>query len=642
MRTVGTLFLLGLGMFGVVSEAVSQEPVDVILDLADQGSQMEGDAIILTDRMVVTVSEDGSRESVITQRILLHSWDAIDFYGKSAWTYYSEQEEITLLYARTILPSGDVVTPDASSIYETSYSEPGMADAYSSIKTLGVLMPALQPGSVIDCAILVKEEAPLIPGGFFEWWTFSWDDPVLCSELILDLPADLDVDWFVHRTDLVPEIQTQPGRIRVSFRVENLPSFAYEPWSPSPDVLSPQVSVSSLDSWSEIATWWAGVIDGKAEADEAIERQAVLLTEGLASEREKIHAISRFVSREIRYVALALGASGFEPRPAAETFQTRFGDCKDQVILMMAMLNTVGIESHPLLVETAAGSVLGPTWPPTPYAFDHVVLAAEDSEGGWELYDPTCPYCVPGYRHEMIRARSGLLVLGLESEPGTMIEIAHPDPLETYETCRMTAVLDEEGMLTGSASLEAAGEFALWYRSIMSYYRPFEREDAYYDLLQWVIPKARVTDFRCPDPDEVFTPWEMSASIEKTRFSRSIGGGMIMLPLPYVPTLSDPGAMIESIETSGRVHPLLITPGRCLQTVRIAVPDGYVIELPDNQWVENAIGSFRATYDVVGQEIVYERELLLQTDSVSPDDYPAYEELILAMLDDAEATAILK
>ena len=69
----------------------------------------------------------------------------------------------------------------------------------------------------------------------------------------------------------------------------------------------------------------------------------------VSSEAKLIH---EFVAKDIRYVAIEYGDSGYEPHHAKEVFVNRYGDCKDQAILLITMLKEAGIEAYPVLIGT--------------------------------------------------------------------------------------------------------------------------------------------------------------------------------------------------------------------------------------------------------------------------------------------------
>jgi len=86
-------------------------------------------------------------------------------------------------------------------------------------------------------------------------------------------------------------------------------------------------------------------------SDEAIRTLAQSLTAKAGGDLDKLRILHDWVAQHIRYLGVYVGAGGFVPRKATEIFATRYGDCKDHVALLEAMLRAVGIESSPALIN---------------------------------------------------------------------------------------------------------------------------------------------------------------------------------------------------------------------------------------------------------------------------------------------------
>ena len=71
-------------------------------------------------------------------------------------------------------------------------------------------------------------------------------------------------------------------------------------------------------------------------------------------------------------MALNIDVGGFVPRPAQAVLEHRYGDCKDHVVLLEALLRAVGIESSPALVNSGAAMKLPELAISTP--FNHVIV----------------------------------------------------------------------------------------------------------------------------------------------------------------------------------------------------------------------------------------------------------------------------
>lgn len=67
------------------------------------------------------------------------------------------------------------------------------------------------------------------------------------------------------------------------------------------------------------------------------------ITKPLNSDFEKVKAIYYWVQDHIQYVAFEEGISGFKPRLSKNTFNKKYGDCKDMAVLIYGMAKSIGI-----------------------------------------------------------------------------------------------------------------------------------------------------------------------------------------------------------------------------------------------------------------------------------------------------------
>jgi transglutaminase-like putative cysteine protease len=87
---------------------------------------------------------------------------------------------------------------------------------------------------------------------------------------------------------------------------------------------------------------------------EDIRSLALKLTTGLTSERDKVKKLYEWVATNIRYVSVSLGDGRLVPHDAYEVLKNQYGDCKDHVVLLEALLDAVGIPSSPALINLGA------------------------------------------------------------------------------------------------------------------------------------------------------------------------------------------------------------------------------------------------------------------------------------------------
>lgn len=643
MRALRWMIVAAIPILVLGAAGLSQDSIELVLERVERasGSAMS-DTVVLLDAGRTTIYPDGRREYIGHEQILLLTWEAIDGYGQVEIPYSEDLEEFTLVYGRTILPSGEVVELDEAGIRVSSYTEGGGEEAYSELKTVTLSMPSLRPGVVIDYEYALRDEAPVIDGEFFDYWYFEWWDPVQLSEYVLDVPNELDFEWLVGRRVLEPEIQSSSERMVYTFRIEDVEPLQYEVSMPSEMAVESFVAASSVGTWDDIAAWWWELAEDKMTVLPEIAEEAAALTADADTDEERISRLYDFVAREVRYVALRLGASGYEPRPAADTLATRYGDCKDQAVLLVALLDSVDIEAYPVLINYEPGYDIDWSMPPTPLLFDHVVVAVPIPGGGWRFLDPTCSLCTVEFTDELLRGRRALVVSEDPSRLSARVDTAAPIASESVVRCTLTGSLESDDLLELSAAIETSGDMDIQYRDVLLYYRPSERADLFAALVDFAIPQAFLIDYDHSDLNDTHAPVTVALDLEKERAVRWISGGLGLLSLPYGPAFPFPDDFAGDIVLSERTYPLLTLVMRIELMARIDLIDRGVAELPEDVNVENEVGTFTATYGIDGRSIVYKRTLQIDLPAVSPEQYPLYQELIRAMVEDAEALAVLE
>ncbi len=76
---------------------------------------------------------------------------------------------------------------------------------------------------------------------------------------------------------------------------------------------------------------------------------------------------------------------GFEPKPVIETYETKYGVCRDVAALTVAMLREAKIECE--IAMTNYGASVPKELPVL--AFNHAIVAIKNDDGTYRYADPT-------------------------------------------------------------------------------------------------------------------------------------------------------------------------------------------------------------------------------------------------------------
>ena len=102
------------------------------------------------------------------------------------------------------------------------------------------------------------------------------------------------------------------------------------------------------------------------------------------------------VRDEIRYVAIEVGLGGWRPHPAALTQERRFGDCKDNSILLVSRLRNAGVPAWPVHVLTRDHGPVDPDFPS--FDFNHVITLALVGDDSVWLIPPAASVPTASFR----------------------------------------------------------------------------------------------------------------------------------------------------------------------------------------------------------------------------------------------------
>ncbi len=178
-----------------------------------------------------------------------------------------------------------------------------------------------------------------------------------------------------------------------------------------------RVQLTQYKSWEKVALQslhlYPDVSDFKEFADE---NMVALVNEwqNLAQTKEEQALLAiRFVQDQVRYHGFEEGIRGMKPSTPNLIFKQRFGDCKDKVVLLQALLHLMGISSHPTLVSSSEKANAKDFLPTFRTLFDHVILRIQIDHATY-FVDATCTlqggslsenYC-PDYRWGLVLAES--------------------------------------------------------------------------------------------------------------------------------------------------------------------------------------------------------------------------------------------
>lgn len=437
-------------------------------------------------------------------------------------------------------------------------------------------LPPLSPGDLVDVEYRVDETTPDVFGEYFGTSHGFYPDridglaPTRRSQLVVIAPTELPIYSHVRRGEELEHEQTtdEQGNLVHSWIARDLQRPPLESAMPGAEELMPLVELSTYPDWQAFSRWWWSFIEKEFDSSEALRSKVAELTDGLATEEEKVQAIYRFVAQEIRYNAWSFGTHGYEPFSAATIFERRFGDCKDKSILLRQMLGQIGVEAVPVLIQAERFRPEEDLSVARVGHFNHCIAYVEptDSRPGFYLDATADRNPIEYLRFDDQGAR----VLHVTPEGGELHEIPFAAPEENAVRRTWTIDLDAAGNAEVQLRDESTGQYAVALR----YRFGGERGDVAKVLAEELsssFGQVELDSVESSELDDVSQPAWLEARFRATELG-TLEGPRRRLVLTY-DQLGLDGLAIEPGD--GRVHDVVLDrPFRQETVVRYLLPAG--------------------------------------------------------------------
>ena len=364
----------------------------------------DADAVTIDERVHARYEADGSSVSWDDEWVkCLTEKGRRELASFSGWLSL-RYGDLTIQCVEIIGVDGKVRTVDFAKTLKESTDNGSMdANIYDPLDkdvTFGV--PDLKVGEIRHVRFCRRLLKPRIQGEWADLELFEDMRPIIKAVVTVDSPSGKPLAHAALRNPLPDHGVTcaEPeelggGRKLLRWFVTHVPQAFPEPSMPSFYTEAQHLRLSTIKDWPAVSRWYWNLCKPHLEASsEAISNKVASLVKGIDGRMDKIRAIFRFVSQEIRYMGLTLEdtAPGYAPHDVYITFDNRYGVCRDKAALLVEMLRIAGIPAYPTLINVGPklDSVV-----PMPY-FNHAIVAvdAEASAGGaggreYILMDPT-------------------------------------------------------------------------------------------------------------------------------------------------------------------------------------------------------------------------------------------------------------
>ena len=493
---------------------------------------------------------------------------------------FSSRSSVDEVRAQTTLKDGTVHRVRSGDIHERS----GYADyaLYADRKEKVFAMPALADSCILEYSFVRTESGARLEDIF----EFQRAFPVRRVTYTYAFPTDImTVGGLTLSTSGSNELGLpRRGRMlaandelsTLTWTRENLPARVSEPLMPGSSEAGARIIVyPSYDrvlgeiTWKVVGDEYFDITIGElVRPRDELAALARDWSSGASDDAQRIELLGNAVSERIRYVSVPLAGKGWEPQSPLETLANGYGDCKDMSVLAVALLRSVGIEAHPVVLRTRGAGALDVASLATSQLNHMIVHARAGTRDYW--FDPTAGTFRLGELPWEDRGVYGLLV---SEDSSALVMLPEAKPSENMVTTTAVLSVDPSGALTGSATLEYTGEFALMLRDIEERTLPggvqrlLEAElreiCAGAELLEW--------DITCSGSSSSCTvtlTFQSESCVQTTGNMLICDGSLFCAPFP----------VREKLEEARHYDIVLERPCVVRQAVELSVPDGWSVQ----------------------------------------------------------------
>jgi len=592
-------------------------------------------AIILLNDKTFKILSDWTAIEEIRLLVKILNDRGKEKYGEVKLGYDSTYEKIEIEYARTIKPDGKIIPVGAKHIRDISeYPEYPL---YSNARLRIISMPELTKEAVIEFKVK-KYINKLINGKeFCENYPIQSFEPYLNKRISLIIPTGYNANiksynpgYVEYELNFSPRVEKLEDGTKYTWEFRNIPEIISEPSMPSYVDITPYLSISSLDDWQKVYIWWKSLFVDKVKTDKAIEEKTQELIKGKNTQEEKAKAIYHWVASKIRYVGVEYGEAGFEPHYAVEIFKNKYGDCKDQVMLLISMLKFTGISAYPVLIGTKGSYLLDEEFPTL--IFNHAICLAKIREK-LVFLDPTAETTSFG---DLPGGDQNRKVFVFYENEGKIQKTPLFEPEHNKICISMRIDIHEDETISGTRKINTFGEYDQGERYWLKYTKPVLIKEYLKSTVNRLSPGGKLLNYEISDIEDLNHPIEIKMEFEGPKFLARAGEDRLVPPLG--------GFSVSLVSREKRSYPIdFRTLNEFEVKVKIKLPESLTVKyLPPPVIKDTPWFTYLNKYSFSQGIISFEERTVNKRTLVTPKEYEEYKKICEDLARQTDKQVVLK
>jgi len=594
----------------VLISELSKEAEDFLSQLED-----EANIVLLADESIEVTSNNTSITTVhVVEKVLQERGKEL---AEIDIGYDSTYERVELEFARTITADGEVIYAGRKDTRDVSrYLN---FPLYSNSRAFIISMPSVDVGAFIEYKLKIYSSKLIDKDNFTFIYRLRESSPIFKAKLDLIIPKDKEVNFkffnqeYAEEINLNPNLEVKDKKV-YSWHLDKIKSIIPEYSMPSNSLVNPAVLISSFSSWDQIYNWWRSLYIDKVESSDNIKLTTEEITKDSKSNLDKAKKIYEYVAKNIRYVAIEYGDSGYEPHSAQEVLLNRYGDCKDQSMLLVAMFKAAGLKAYPVLIPTRDNYPVDIDFPSL--NFNHAICAL-DLEGQLIFMDPTSE--TTPFREIPISDQDRPVLVFLDDN---WLITKTPQSKENKISYTMEVNIDANENATISRSVALQGFFASSYRWYLKYTHPAIIEEDIQTKMTSISPFSRLLNYTIENRDNFDSDPLLTYNFVSEKFLNPAKNLRIIPPLDQL--ILDHNL----IGKEQRDYPIDFEGFYTKEAkVKVILPDNLTVKyLPSSKILDNPWFKISISYTDNSKNIDFSQEFSIKKRFVDIKDYHEFKE----------------
>jgi len=641
------LYLKAIFLVAILPLTTMVEAQQPMVNFDDLSQRFPGqDVCILnkSEHLDISVSGDALKIKSVHNTDMLFLTDKASMFLNKSIYYYDHFSDIKDIKANSWIPEGDKYKKQ--SVGDITFKKSKRDGVfYDDLMEAQFVYPSLKKGAVTTLQYTEILHDPHFLNDFY----FAGYTPTENSEYRITFPDDMKLNYVIRNNNGSIQFKEERSKHTITYTFTGKSNIGFKREDDAPDnsYFMPHVivyidkytvnnkEVKVLSDVGELYGWYQELLSNlKHENHPELKALADSLTQNAISEREKIKAIYYWVQDQIKYIAFEEGLGGFIPREPIETYNKRFGDCKDKATLLNELLHEAGINSYPVWIGTRS---IPYTYNevPTPMVDNHMIAAVQDS-GKWVFMDATAQHLQYGLPTSMIQGKEGLI--GISSGEYKLVTVPET-PYQTNNQQELFEITLEGGLIKGHGITQAYGYPAELINEALDQVNGDKRTEWINKSLGLGNGKYKATDIKLnSDYNNRDSSVVINYNFEIQDFVTTVGDQV------YVSLNLTKYSNFEKIDIDKRENnkEIEFKTSSKLETV-FKIPQGYeVVKLPSSQAYSNPKFGFSVDYTVKDNEISLKKEVYVNVLTVTKTDFNDWNTAAGQLYDASKDLIVLK